>query len=173
MTWTTEAWLREALGALKRTLDVDARTKNEMVQFLLDEGFWDKEKLSTWESAIAKFNSCLNPNKSEFFKVGELWALSKRFGRHDLFLAMAADLGYEVRRLPTEERQQQLLEQLAGLQAQHSEALEQISTQLAQLQAAPHAPPALPIIPGQRPQFSKHEWSYSNGSSVVARDGCP
>lgn len=89
MTWTTEAWLREALGALKRTLDVDARSKNEMVQFLLDEGFWDKVKLSTWESAIAKFNSCLNPNKSEFFKVGELWALSKRFGRHDLFLAMA------------------------------------------------------------------------------------
>lgn len=132
MTWTTEAWLREALGALRRTLDVDARTKNEMVQFLLDEGFWDKEKLSTWESAIAKFNSCLNPSKSEFFKVGELWALSKRFGRHDLFLAMAADLGYEVRRLPTEERQQELLEQLAHLQAQHGEALERISAQLAQ-----------------------------------------
>lgn len=173
MTWTTEAWLREALGALKRTLDVDARTKNEMVQFLLDEGFWDKEKLSTWESAIAKFNSCLNPNKSEFFKVGELWALSKRFARHDLFLAMAADLGYEVRRLPTEERQQELLEQLAHLQTQHGEALERISTQLAQLQAAPHAPPALPIIPGQRPQFSKYEWTYGAGSSVVARDGCP
>lgn len=172
MAWTTEAWLREALAALKRTLDVDARTKNQMVQFLLDEGFWDKEKISSWESAIAKFNSCLNPNKSEFFKVGELWALSKRFGRHDLFLAMAADLGYEVRRVPTAERQQQLLEDLVQLHAQHLEQVDRINSQLAQLQAAPSTSPAPPLLPGQRPQFSL-EGTGAADHSVVAREGCP
>ncbi|MNV20802.1 hypothetical protein D3C71_1117230 [compost metagenome] len=172
MAWTTEAWLREALAALRRTLDVDARTKNEMVQFLLDEGFWDKEKISSWESAIAKFNSCLNPNKSEFFKVGELWALAKRFGRHDLFLAMAADLGYEVRRVPTAERQQQLLEDLVQLQAQHVEHVERINSLMAQLQAAPSTAASPPMIPGQRPQFSQ-DWHGAADHSVVAREGCP
>ncbi len=172
MAWTTQAWLREALASLKRTLDVDARTKNEMVQFLLDEGFWDKEKLSSWESAIAKFNSCLNPNKAEFFKVGELWALSKRFARHDLFLAMAADLGYEVRRIPTPERHQALLEELSGLQAQHLEAFERISTQLAQLQVTAAAPPALPLGRDGMAHFSRPpEWT--DAAAAPARDGCP
>jgi hypothetical protein len=30
-----------------------------MIQFLLDNGFWDQEKLKDW-TAVAKFNSCLN-----------------------------------------------------------------------------------------------------------------
>lgn len=167
MSWITEAWLREALLALKRTLDVDPRTKNEMVQFLLDEGFWDKEKLSTWESAIAKFNSCLNPNKAEFFKIGELWALAKRFDRHELFLAQARDLGYEVRRIPTAERQQLLLEQLVELQASHTAAVEGIQAQLNQLQTAPAGPPAVPLPPGQRPHFSQPD------GTLVDQVGCP
>lgn len=90
MPWIEEAWLQDALAALKATCDVDAHTHSEMIQFLLDNGFWDQEKLKDWISAVAKFNSCFNPNKVEFFKIGELWALMRRFGRHQLFLAMAA-----------------------------------------------------------------------------------
>lgn len=173
MAWTTQAWLRDALAALKRTLDVDARTKNEMVQFLLDEGFWDKEKLTTWDSAIAKFNSCLNPNKSEFFKVGELWALSKRFGRHDLFLAMAQDLGYDVRRVPTTERHQQLLEELVNLQARHNDQVERIGTQLSQLPAAGQSASAASVMArGELPRFcADSEWGAE--TSPAALHGCP
>ncbi len=87
MPWIDETWLQDALAALKATCDVDAHTRNAMIQFLLDNGFWDQEKLKDWTSAVAKFNSCLNPNKAEFFKIGELWALMRRFGRHQLGFA--------------------------------------------------------------------------------------
>ncbi|WP_243350851.1 phage regulatory CII family protein [Stenotrophomonas acidaminiphila] len=168
MPWTDEAWLRSAFAALKQTLDVDARTRNEMVQFLLDEGFWDKDKLTTWESAVAKFNSCMNPNKAEFFKIGELWALMKRFGRHQLFLAMAADLGYEVRRVPTEERREQLLEQLTQANEQHALVLARIAAALEQLNAAPRQQHQ--VAPGMRAQFSLPE---ALPGTAVQLMGCP
>lgn len=96
--------------ALRETLNVDPATKREMIQFLIDEGFWDKSM--KWESAVARFDACLNPNKSEFFKLSELWALMKRFGRHHLFVAMGEDLGYEIRRRATVERVEELLEKI-------------------------------------------------------------
>ncbi len=173
MAWTTEAWLREALGALKRSLDVDPRTKNEMVQFLLDEGFWDKEKLSNWDSAIAKFNSCLNPNKAEFFKIGEVWALAKRFGRHELFLAMAHDLGYEVRRVPSAERHQQLLEELATLQAQHNAHVERIGTQLQHMHAAGQGPVAGTVRTGTHPPRFSAGGEWEGAQPPAALHGCP
>ena len=113
MAWIDETWLRGAFNAMQDTLKVDDRTRNEMIQFLLDEGFWKAETLKTHDAQIARWNACLNPNKSEFFKVGEVWALMARFGRHDLFLRMADDLGYEVRAIPTPERQQRALDRIA------------------------------------------------------------
>lgn len=111
--WVDAAWTRRGLAALHAMLDVDDYTRKAMIQFLFDEGFWDAHKL-TWDAAIAKWNDGKNPGKPGFFKIGELWALAARFERHQLFLAMAEDLGYEVRRTPTEERRQLLLERMAA-----------------------------------------------------------
>lgn len=97
-----------AYEALRETLRVESAMKREMIQFLQDEGFWDADV--KWTSAEARFNACVSRTKGEFFKVSELWALMKRFGRHHLFLAMAEDLGYEVRRRTDLERVQLLLE---------------------------------------------------------------
>ena len=58
----------------------------------------------------------LNPAKAEFFKIGEMWMLMRRFGRHQLFLAMAEDLGYHCIPLPTEARRQAVLERIAEVQ---------------------------------------------------------
>lgn len=112
--WMDVGWQDRGLQALRDTLDVDPRQRKAMVQFLYDEGFWDEQTL-TWPAAIARWNDCLNPVKNSFFKMGELWALMARFGRHHLFLAMADDLGYEVRRKATDERQQELTERLCKL----------------------------------------------------------
>ena len=77
-------------------------------------------KLS-WPAAVARWKDCKNPGKAYFFKIGELWALMKRFSRHQLFLAMAEDLGYEVRQRPTEDRRQELLERIAkAIEASHA-----------------------------------------------------
>lgn len=112
MPWLDKQWQQAALNAMLQTFDVSPSLKNEIVQFLLDEGFWDKDKLN-WDSAIARYNACLNPNKSEFFKLSEAWAISKRFGRPMFALAMVEDLGYESPRpMATESRRQQLLEQI-------------------------------------------------------------
>lgn len=109
--WITPDWMQLGVDAMRETLDGDPRLKRQMVQFLLDESFWDTDKLG-WDGALARFNACLNPARSEFFKLSEVWALMKRFDRHHTFLAMAHDLGYEVRRRSTEERKQELLERL-------------------------------------------------------------
>lgn len=103
-----ENWQQLGLVALRETLDVDGHTRKAMIEYLFAEGFWDTSRLS-WDAAIARWNDCLNPSKTAFFKLGELWALMRQFGRHHLLLALADDLGYELRRKPTEERRQELL----------------------------------------------------------------
>ncbi|WP_333676775.1 hypothetical protein [Dyella sp.] len=130
--WLDTEWQQHGLDALRATLDVDTRQRNEMIQFLMDEGFWDAEKLS-WDGAIARWNDCLNPGKNSFFKIGELWALTKRFGRHDLFLAMAEDLGYEVRLRPTEERRQALVAQLVDVLKRNEAAISAARSELSRL----------------------------------------
>lgn len=171
MPFIDDTWLRNAMRALKATLDVDNRLKSQMVQFLFDEGFWDKEKLS-WDSAIARFNACLNPSKAEFFKLGEIWALMVRFQRHDLFLAMGEDLGYECRLRPSEERRQVLLERIAVATEQYAETIAS-SHALLQRMEAPVPQPATGIIPGQRAQFSLGESHGSAPPTAVGRIGCP
>ncbi|MGH8028032.1 MAG: hypothetical protein ACREO0_15035, partial [Pseudoxanthomonas sp.] len=163
-----ETWLQDALGALHATFkDVDDKMKTQMVQFLLDEGFWDAEKLD-FPSAIARFNACCNPNKAEFFKMGEIWALMRRFNRHQLFHAMAHDLGYELRVIPTEERRQQLLQQLVD----HTERLEyQLTAGRAAMERLMAAPvPGVKLVhAGQKVHFSM----VDGQPTVVQRVGCP
>jgi hypothetical protein len=132
MPWLDPLWMQRGLDALRETLDVDASTKRDMIEYLFEEGFWDRDRLS-WDAAIARFNACLNPNKSEFFKLSELWALMKRFRRHQLLHTLAADLGCEVRVIPTEERRQALLERLADAQETLATAQQEIAAELARL----------------------------------------
>lgn len=110
--WVSPEWSQRAMNVLQETLDVHPELKVEMVKFLIDNGFWS-DKL-TAHSAMSRFNGNLNPDRpGEFFKLSEVWALMKRFGRHALFVAMAEDLGYEVRRKPTDERILDAVERLA------------------------------------------------------------
>jgi len=133
--WLDAEWQQRGLEALRAMLDVDTRTRNEMIQFLMDEGCWDAEKLS-WDGAIARWNDCLNPGKSSFFKIGEVWALMKRFGRQELFLAMAEDLGYDVRPKPTEERRQALVAQLIETLKRNEAAISAARSELSRLHSS-------------------------------------
>ena len=132
MPWLDHLWASRGLDALREMLDVDPATKRDMIEFLFDEGFWDRNRL-TWDAAQARFHACLNPNKAEFFKFSEIWAIAKRFQRYQLIRAMAADLGLEVRVIPTEERRQALLERLASAQEQMVATSAEVAAALAQL----------------------------------------
>lgn len=146
--WIDAAWSQRGLDALRETLDVDPQTKRAMIQFLFDEGFWDVERL-TWDAAVARWNDCQNPGKPAFWKPGELWALMWRFERHHLFLAMAADLGYELRRTPTEERRQLLLERMATAVETCEQTLSAARTELARMHLAASPRPLAPRMEGQ------------------------
>ncbi|MGH8073679.1 MAG: hypothetical protein ACREO4_06350 [Lysobacter sp.] len=171
MAWIDEQWLRMALDAMRDTFGNDPHLKRDMIQFLFDEGFWDAKTLS-WDAAVARFNGCLNPNKSEFFKTGELWALMKRFDRHQLFLAMATDLGYEVRRIPTDERRQQLLERIAVAYEGCERSVAGAAAELSRLAAPAPAPKqgAVALVPGQPLRFS---YGLDPAQGLPAAMGCP
>lgn len=180
MSWTDETWLRTAFGALKDTLEVDQETKRQMIQFLLDEGFWDikpgpRGEAGVWDSAVARFNSCLNPHKPEFFKIGEVWALMKRFNRHQLFLALADDLGYRVTQVPTEERRQATLQRLAEALERNERELASARADLQRLDLAePPAPRGGATIPPFAGRFSIDRAGESaEAGSAVEREGCP
>lgn len=112
MSWRDPTWMQRGLDAMKVTLDVDAALKQQMIDFLLDEGFWNPKKLSP-KAARTKFNACMNPLKPDFFKLSELWALMKRFRRYELWLAMGDDLGFErPHHLPTVTYRDHLQQQL-------------------------------------------------------------
>lgn len=133
MSYREPEWLQRGLDALNATLKVEPLLKQQMVAFLLDEGFWDSRSLSP-QAADSRFNACLNPGKTEFFKLSELWALMKRFRRYELWLAMGEDLGFErPRLLPTEQRRQELLERLVEAQERHADVLASLTTELARL----------------------------------------
>jgi len=130
--WIDAAWSARGLAALHAMLDVDDHTRKAMIQFLFDEGFWDAHRL-TWDAAVSKWNDGKNPSKPGFFKFGELWALALRFDRHQLFLAVMEDLAYEVRRTPTEERRQLLLERMTAAVESCEQTLNTTRTELARL----------------------------------------
>ncbi len=156
MSWLDESWGEFALDALRETLKVDARLRRDMIQFLYDEGFWDPEKLS-WAAAEARFNACLNPNKEVYFKLGEVWALMKRFGRHQLFLAMAEDLGFYPPQLkPTEARRLELMERLTAALESSEREVAAARAGLARLDDnLPGYTPTQPSAHKPRPSFSR------------------
>lgn len=150
--WLDDQWFTGAGEALREMMEISPQAKRDMIQFLLDEGFWDAERLS-WEAAVTRFNACLNPNKRDAtFKVSELWALAKRFDRHQLFVAIMHDLGYEVRIRPTEERRQALLERIAVATEQCAKAIAGAQAELGRIDQAPAAPR---VPAAQRHHFSK------------------
>lgn len=134
------AWQLAGLEAMRDMFAVTPQQRKEMIQFLFDEGYWDASKL-TWEAAEARWNDCKNPGKAAFWKITELWALMRRFGRHQLLLAMNNDLGYEVRKRPTEERLQDLLEQMTEQMERSERELAACREQLAAVTAARAAAP--------------------------------
>ncbi|CAM5589895.1 hypothetical protein [Rhodanobacter lindaniclasticus] len=148
-------WSRRGLAALHAMLDVDDRTRRDMIQFLFDEGFWDAHRL-TWDAAVARWNDGKNPSKTTFFKVGELWALALRFERHQLFLAVMESLGYTVRRTPTEERRQALLEQMVDAMTRCEQTLEASRAELARL-GAPETCREVPAVYGDPVRFSRDD----------------
>lgn len=168
MGFIDETWLRKAFQSLHAVLDVDDHTRNQMIQFLMDEGFWDAGM--KWETALAKWNSCKNPHKAEFFKIGEIWALMLRFSRHQLFEAMAESLGYQLIALPTEARRQAVLERLAS--SLERLELEQLTAraELERLATAPVEQRAA-VPHGTRPTFSLLRGDEPR--TAVERMGCP
>jgi len=152
--WLTAQWVQRGLDALKATLDTSAELKSEMIEFLFEAGFWDSSKLS-FPAATARFNACMNPERrSEFFKVGEIWALMKRFNRHQFFLAMADDLGYRVERIPTDELRLRAMERIADALEEHNtiqqRALEQVTDATAIINQLETAGPKQRIHPAVR-----------------------
>jgi hypothetical protein len=155
-TYLDDAWFEGAFNALNDTLRVDARMKHEMIQFLLDEGLWDAEKLQ-WTAAEARFNSCLNRNKVDsFFKLSEIWALMKRFNRFGIFLAMADDLGFEVRLKPTAERVHELLASMLETNERLEQEYARQRVQLERITSTPIPTNVVPRHPGtHKPLFSR------------------
>ncbi len=130
--WLDNSWMQAGLEALRDTLAVDPRLRKQMIEFLLEEGLWDEEKL-TWDAAIARWNACLNPRRPEFFKIVEIWALMKRFHRFGLFEAMALDLGFRATAIPTEERLQYILERIAEAHERSAAVIEALGHELSRL----------------------------------------
>lgn len=155
------SWQARGLQALRETLDVDARTRRAMIEYLFEAGFWDAQRLS-WDAAIARWNDCLNPSKTAFFKLGELWALMRRFDRHHLLLALADELGYELRRKPTEERRQELLERMAETLARTERELADARAALARLDSAKGAAP-MPALAAAAPHFALDDDAAGTG----------
>lgn len=159
MPYVDEAWLKAAFNAMRETFAVDTRMRDQMIQALVEEGFWSAEL--AWDAAVAKWNACLNPAKAEFFKIGEMWMLMRRFGRHQLFLAMAEDLGYHCIPLPTEARRQAVLERIANVQ---DRANNEIAAALADLDRLGMPEPRPNYSPGHqhpKPFFSNPKWSFN------------
>ncbi|MGC1550340.1 MAG: hypothetical protein WA777_17610 [Rhodanobacter sp.] len=164
--WRDPAWMQRGLDAMRATLDVEPQLKQAMIDFLLEEGFWNVRSLSQ-QAAHTRFNACMNPGKAEFFKFSELWALMKRFQRYELWLAMGDDFGFERPRLvPTEARRQELIEKMLAAQERLSNELATLRAELSRLDdgsAAAGAPSdsqgaALRIHPAMRedgPRFSQ------------------
>lgn len=110
--WFSPHWMQHGLDALKALLG-DQAQQREFVQLMFDLGFWHADKL-TWDGACIRMRDCANPGKSAHFRLSELWAMMRASGRHHLFLAMADDLGYEVRLRSTDERRTYAMERLAA-----------------------------------------------------------
>lgn len=118
-------WFRNAATALLRT--IPSRRKKEFIAAMYANGLWDQERLK-FDSAQARVNECLSVDdeKKQFFKIVELWVWMRASGEHELFLAMAEDLGYRVERIPDESRVATMIERIDQRIGAVSEALEDV-----------------------------------------------
>lgn len=137
-------WVRTALAALDRT--IPQKCKKKFVSFMFSARFWDATRLS-WDAAIARVNECLriDPDKRQFLKIAEVWAWMRFSGEHDLFLAMADDLGYRVERIPTASRIAELLARIEQRLADGTDAfgeVRELRDQLAAITAGSTETPA-------------------------------
>lgn len=169
MSWRDPQWLQRGLDAMQATFDVDSTTKQQMIDFLLAEGFWDTNKL-TPAAARTKFNACMNPMKPDFFKLSELWVLMKRFRRYELWLAMGEDMGFECpQQIPLTTRRADLERQLLELRQQSQaqlEALENALTRLDDVAGAAHSSGTVRIHPVMReagPRFDVPDEDVGHG----------
>ena len=153
--WLSAEWRQRCLDAMRLSMDVHDDLKREMIQFLIDEGFWDQDL--KWASAVNKFNACLRPDDPTQFSNVALWALVKRFERFDWFYAMAADLGFEVRRKSTEERKLELLERIAAAVEANNKTVGAALNDLQTLEPALVSRLHRVIKDGDRPSFSLDE----------------
>ena len=166
MSYIDDVWLRRAHQCLAAVFDVDDRTRNDMIQFLFDEGFWDPKKLSH-EAALARWRANLNPTKGEFWKLSEVWALSMRFRRPQLLQAWADSMGYALTEIPTEARRQELLQRTVDLLERLDAQREELVSDLQRL-AAPAPKEHLAAPPGTRPAFC-----IGSELTAVERIGAP
>lgn len=151
--WLTPEWMARGLRALCATVDSDSDLKRQMIEFMFETGMWNSKEL-TYSAAVSKFNNCLNPDRPEYFRTMHVWALMKRFGRFELFLAMADDLGFEVRHRATPEREQELLLRLADA---YQETNRLLALTLTNVQHLHQAAPSLPV----HPSFQRGTGSFS------------
>lgn len=118
-------WFRNAATALVRT--IPSRCKKAFIAAMYGNGFWHQDRLK-FDSAVARLNDCLaiDGEKTQFLKISEVWAWMRLSGEHELFLAMAEDLGYRVERIPDETRVQQMLEQIESRLAATETSLDEV-----------------------------------------------
>lgn len=157
MSYLDEQWFERGFAALLESLNFDADTRKNAIQFLFDEGFWDSEKLS-WGAAEGRFRDCCNRNKGDAtWKLPEVWALMKRFGRHHFAIAMIEDLGYDVTRRATEQRKQDLLERAVRALEQAESACAGLSGEIARF-IDEDVRASVPRPSRPRPNFSRGQW---------------
>jgi hypothetical protein len=161
--WLSPEWMQLGLDALTETVGTGPDLKRQMIEFLLRSGLWDGSKM-TYESALNRFNACLNPSQPETFKTAHIWALMKRFGRHQLFFAMAKDLGYEVRPVPTEERRLAAIERLTLAIEQGSDVINRARDELVHLEQ-----PGAAVRP--HAAFRAPGGSFSHGDGETSEPG--
>lgn len=163
MSFIDETWIEAAYVALEETLRVDKHVRKQMIEYLVEEGFWSRDM--DWDKLEAKWSANINRNRSEFFKVGELWALMRRFGRHHFFLALAQDLGYYCVPMPTEARKQALLERLAAAEERAANEIAAARAELQRLEAQEQGKDPQ-RRPGAMPMFCLPK-------TAVEAQGCP
>lgn len=137
------SWLARGHQALQAT--IPARTRKQFAALMLDSGLWSSQRLSL-DSAIARVGDCLHPDRGggQSFKVSELWLWMHESGNHALFDAMAEDLNYRTEVIPSDKRQQELLQRV-------DERLAMVLSEISDLQAMREQLTGRPITPASTP----------------------
>lgn len=113
--WLTPDWFDRAHKALRRDFgDIPDALRVQMIQWLLDHGFWDRSRL-TWDSAQQRWADCLHPGKHQKFGLLEVLALATAFDRTAFASLFPGREEVTDRTLTTAERLSATLSQAAGL----------------------------------------------------------